>query len=171
MTPLAIAIELLKVLSITSDIRLFFEFQITNLLHVFSEFTLILRAKNWNRQRKFEISNSLIFFSFGTTSDALPRKGAVQEIQHHVAKGLQIISARQFDTNLAVYGGISRCTRWSSAIAIRNMLASASIDISFGEAKIDHIYLVNLLACAYQEILRFDIPVYDVLRVNVFKSL
>ena len=67
---------------------------------------------------------------------------------------------------MCIHGGIPRCARQIFTISVRNVLTCFWVPKSFGEPKVDNINVMLLFADADQKVVRFDVSVQKVTRVD-----
>ena len=67
---------------------------------------------------------------------------------------------------MCVDGGIAGRASQILAIAIGNMLTRLRVSKALGQAKVDHVHIVLLLANADQEVVWLDVSVQEVARVH-----
>lgn len=72
---------------------------------------------------------------------------------------------------MSVDTGVAGCTRQILSVTVRNVLSSLGFTESLGETKVDDVNEMLLLAYTNQEVIRLDISVQEVARVNELKSL
>ena len=72
---------------------------------------------------------------------------------------------------MSVDTGIAGSTGEILAIAIRNMLTCLWFSESFGQAKVNDVNEMLLLADAYEEVVRLDVTMQEVARMDELKSL
>ena len=69
---------------------------------------------------------------------------------------------------MCVYAGISRSPREILVFSVGDMLMSSSVPIFLGQAKVYYIHKVAFFAQSHEKIVWLNIPVYEVLWMNVF---
>ena len=65
-------------------------------MHEFSEFFWLVLAQLVDRGLFLLLLNGGVLLSLGSAWQALPREGALQEVEQHVANRLQVVSPRLF---------------------------------------------------------------------------
>mgnify|MGYP000886491393 CR=1 FL=1 len=71
-------------------------------LHVLFELVRLVQTQLVNRNLLLLALDIVIFFVLAASGQALPRQRAAQEVQQHVADGLEVVSARLFVANVRV---------------------------------------------------------------------
>ncbi len=64
--------------------------------------------------------------------EALPGQRALEEVDQHVADGLQVVAATLLDAQMVVDGRITRRARQRTAISVGNVLKILRMAIAFG---------------------------------------
>lgn len=59
---------------------------------------------------------------------------------------MYLLQAWLTDSKMCVYGGISCCARQVLVLPVRDMLVCAGITVLFGQAKVNDVHQVTLLA-------------------------
>jgi hypothetical protein len=88
----------------------------------------------------------------------------------NITKRLEIISTRLLDTQMGVDGGIPSGTSQVLVLPVRDMQVSLGVSVLFGETEINHVDLIASFPNAHEEIIRLDVSVNKVSRVDVFDS-
>jgi hypothetical protein len=98
----------------------------------------------------------------------LPGKRATTEVEHHIAQGLHVITARLFDAKVCVDTSVPGGTSQVFVLTVRNVEVSLWVTVLLGQSKIDDVDLVTTLSDAHKEVIRLDIAVDEGLGVDVF---
>ena len=93
------------------------------------------------------------------------------KVDENESKTLKVISATLLNSEMCVHSGISSRSCQVLTIAVWNMLSRLWISKSLGETKVNDVNKVLLLLNSYQEVIRLDISMKKVARMNEFKSL
>ena len=72
---------------------------------------------------------------------------------------------------MCIYTRITSSARQRLIVLVRDVLSSFGVSISFGQAEVDHVDNILFLAVAYQEVVRFHVPVDEVVIMEEFESL
>ena len=78
------------------------EIQSFAVLHIRSEFLGAILAQFGDTSSYLALSNSDEHLLYGGARDLVPGQVACQEIDHHVAKGLHVISARELVSQVSI---------------------------------------------------------------------
>mmetsp|Transcript_68073 Transcript_68073/g.134292 ORF Transcript_68073/g.134292 Transcript_68073/m.134292 type:complete len:292 (+) Transcript_68073:383-1258(+) len=101
----------------------------------------------------------------------LPGQLTTIEIHKHISNGLQVIPAALFDTKVSVNGGVAGSACETLVLTVGNMLLGPCVTVLLCQTKVDDVDNVRLLAGANKEVVRLDVPVNEVLRVEVLDSV
>ncbi len=71
---------------------------------------------------------------------------------------------------MCVDGGVACCASQVLVLPVRDVLVRAGITVLFGQAEVNDVHQVTLLAKPHQEVVRLDIPVDEILGVNVLNA-
>lgn len=71
---------------------------------------------------------------------------------------------------MCVYRGVARCARQILVLPVRDVLVCAGITVLFGQAKVNDVDQVSLLAQPHQEVVRLDISMDEILGVDVLDA-
>jgi hypothetical protein len=103
----------------------------------------------------------------GRSLGVIPRKRAAKEVDENVGKRFQVVTARLFNTQVAVERG-----EWSGAredMMVRSkwdMNVSPRVSVPLGKAEIDDEGLIAIRTCTNQKVGRLDVTVNEVGRVD-----
>ena len=92
-------------------------------LHEFLELAGLVHAEFVNGDFLLLTLDVIIFLILRASRKSLPGEGAAEEVQKHVANGLQIITTRLFVTNVSVDGGVTGSTSQVFAFAEGNVFS------------------------------------------------
>lgn len=162
--------------------------------------TWIAFAEDFDGSRHFLFADALVFLSLGGGFEALPGQRAQVEIHEDVAQGLQVIPSGLFckqsgdsqsemqqggvcsvttitpcsrlltDTQMCVYGGVAGRAGQVLVLTVGDVLVCAGVAVFFGQAKVDYVHQVALLAEPHQKVVRLHISVDEVLGVDVLDA-
>jgi len=93
------------------------------------------------------------------------------EVDKDETETFKVISTALLNTKMSVNSGISSCTCQIFAVSVWNVLASLWIPESLCKTKVYHIDKMLLLLNSNQKVVRLDITVKEMARVDKFKSL
>lgn len=71
---------------------------------------------------------------------------------------------------MSVDGGVARRASQVLVLSVRDVLVCAGIAVLFGQAKVNDVHQVTLLAKPHQEVVRLDIPMDEILGVDVLNT-
>ena len=71
---------------------------------------------------------------------------------------------------MCVERGVSRRAREVLVLPVRNVDVRPLVDVALGQAEVDDVDQVALLAQAHEEVVRLDVPVNQVARVGVLDA-
>lgn len=75
---------------------------------------------------------------------------------------------RLTDTDVSIDAGITGRSRQVLILAVRDVQLGSRIAIPFGETKVNYVHQISPLSQTHQEVVRFDVPVDEVARVDEF---
>ena len=127
-------------------------------------------AKNLGGSSHLLFHDTVVLLLLGGSLQALPGERSTAEVEHDIAEGLHVVTARLFDTQMGIYTGITGGTSQILVLTVRNVEVSLGVTVFLGEAKIDHIDLVSTLSNTHQEVIRLDIAVDERFGVDIFDT-
>ena len=74
------------------------------------------------------------------------------------------------DTKMCVDGGVACRASQVLVLSVRDVLVRAGITVFLGQAKVNDVHQVALLAEPHEEVVRLDIPMDEVLGVDVLNA-
>jgi len=102
--------------------------------------------------------NVVVFLVLGSTRQTLPWKRSTQEVEQNVSNSLQVVSSRLLITNVCVERSVTGRTSQILTLTEGNVFVLAVL-VALSQTEINDI---NVVLCAfgsaYQEVVRFDIP-------------
>lgn len=118
----------------------------------------------------FLFADAFVLLSFGLSLEALPRQRAAIKVHEHIAERLEIVAAALLDAHVRVDRGVASRAREILVLAVGNVLMGARIAEFLGQPKVDYVDEVAFFGQAHEEVVRFDVAMNEVLRVNVFDA-
>mmetsp|Transcript_18583 Transcript_18583/g.58777 ORF Transcript_18583/g.58777 Transcript_18583/m.58777 type:complete len:215 (-) Transcript_18583:401-1045(-) len=128
-------------------------------------------AEHLHRGGHLLLGDHVVLLLFGGRLEALPGQAASEEVHEHIAKGLEVVTARLLDAQVSVDGRITRCACEVLVLAVGDVLVRLWVAVLLGEAKVDHVDLVGLAPEANEEVVRLDVAVDEALVVDVLHAL
>lgn len=151
-------------------VRLVVESQGPAVVEVNSKLVGMTSAKDFRRGRHLLLHDSVVLLLLGRRFETLPGQGTSQKVHEHVAQGLEVVSSRLFDTEMGVDRGISSGTGQVLVLSIGDVQVGLGVPVLFRQTEIDHVDLVAPLADTHQKVIRLDISMDKVSRMDVFDS-
>lgn len=74
------------------------------------------------------------------------------------------------DAQVGVDGGVAGSAGQVLVFPVGDVLVRAGVPVLLGQAEVDDVHQVALLPQAHEEVVRFDVPVYEVLGVDVLDA-
>ena len=102
--------------------------------------------------------------------EALPWKRTAEEIHEDVSKGLEIVAASLLNTQMSIDGGVTSGAGQVLVLPVGNVKVGLRVSIFLGETEIDYIHLVAALPDSHQEVIRLDVTVNKVPRMDVLDA-
>ena len=90
----------------------------------------------------------------------------LQKVHENVSQRFHVVSPRLLDPQVGVDGGISCRTRQVLVLPVWNVLVRAVVPELLGQAKVNGVDEVPLLAQAHEEVVWLDVAVDEVLTVD-----
>ena len=101
----------------------------------------------------------------------MPRQLTFDEVKEDVTKGLKIISSSLFYPQMCVHRRVTSCACQVFSIAVRDMLSCFGVPEPLGKTKINYVNIVLFLPNANQKVVRLDVSVEKVPRVDELDAL
>lgn len=74
------------------------------------------------------------------------------------------------NTKMCVNRGVARCASQVLVLPVRDVLVCAGITVLLGQSKVNDVHQVALLPKPHQEVVRLDIPMDEILGVDVLNA-
>lgn len=116
------------------------------------------------------LHDSIVLLLLGGGLKSLPRQRATEEVHEHISQRLEVISSRLLNAEMCVDGSVTSSASQVLVLSVRDVQMSFGVSILLGQTKINDIDLVASFADAHEEVVRLDISVDKVSRVNVLDS-
>lgn len=127
-------------------------------------------AKHLGWRSHLLLHNTVILLLLRSSLQALPRQRTTAEIEHDIAEGFHVVSARLLYAEMGVDGGISRGTSEVFVLTVRDMKVRLGVPVLLRKAEVDDIDLIAALTDAHQEVVRFNVTVNETLRMYVLNA-
>lgn len=151
-------------------VRLVVESQRSSVVEVYGKLVGVSSAEDFGRGGHLLLHDTVVLLLLGSGLESLPRQGASQEVHENVTERFEVISSRLFDSEMGVDRGISSGTGQVLVLSVRDMQVGLRVPVLFRQTEIDYVDLVASLADAHQKVVRLDISVDEVSRVDVLDS-
>lgn len=102
--------------------------------------------------------------------EALPGQRAAVEVHHHVAEGLHVVPAALLDAEVGVDRGVPGRPGQVLVLPVHDVDAGPEVAVLFRQSEVNHEEFVAVPPDAHQEVVRLDVPVDEVLHVEVFEA-
>ena len=139
-----------------------FELEVPAVLKILVELLRKTPGERLNRRCHLLVFDSIVLVIFVFALKALPWQTAFQEVYQNEAYGLEVVSTTLFYAQVGVHGSVTRSSSQRLVVFVRNMLAGFGVSETFGETKVNDIYVVLLLANSNEEVVRLDVSVQEV---------
>ena len=103
----------------------------------------------------------LILLLFGLRWQALPWQTSADEVHEHHTDLLQVIPARLLNAHVGVQAGVPRRSGQLLIVFVADVAARARVLVALGQAEVDDVDDVLLLADADQEVVRLYVAVQE----------
>ena len=116
------------------------------------------------------LHDAVVFLLLGGGLETLPRERTAEEVHEDVGERLEIITTSLLNTQMGVDGGVTSGTCEVLVLSVGNVKMGLRVSVLLGETKVDDIDLVAALPNTHQEVIRLDVTVDEVARVDVLDS-
>lgn len=116
------------------------------------------------------LHDAVVLLLLSGSLEALPGQRAAAEVEHHVTKGLHIVTTRLLDTQVGIDTGVTSGTGQVLVLTVRNVEVSLGVTVLLGQTKVNNVDLVSTLADAHEEVVGLDIAVDEGLGVDVLDA-
>jgi len=113
------------------------------------------------------LRDPLVLLLLRCSPQALPWQGALDEVHEDIAETLHVVPSALLDAKVGVDRGVPSCPREVLVFSVWYVLVCPCVPIFFGKPEVDDIHKVSLFAQTHEEVVRLDIPVDEVLAVDV----
>jgi hypothetical protein len=137
-------------------------------VEVYRKLIGVTSAQDLGGSRHLLLHDSVILLLLGGSLQSLPRQRTSKEVHEYVAEGFEVVSSRLLNTEMCVDRGVTSGTGQVLVLSVRNVQVSLGVPVLLRQSEIDHVDLVASLADTHQKVVRLDVPVDKVSRVNVF---
>lgn len=127
-------------------------------------------AEDIGRCRHLLFHYPIVLLLLGSGLESLPRKSTTQEVHKYVCEGLEVITTSLLNTQMSVDGSVASGTSQVLVFPVRDVQVGLRVTEFLRETEVDYIYLIAALADAHQEIVGFDVTVYEVTGVDVLDT-
>jgi hypothetical protein len=127
-------------------------------------------AEEIGRGSHLLLHDSVVLLLLGGGLETLPWESTAKEVHENVGQRFQIVTSGLFNTQVRVDGGVTSSTSQVLVLTIRDVQVSLGVTVLLGETEIDNVDLVATLANTHQEIVRLNVTVDKVARVDVLDT-
>jgi hypothetical protein len=106
----------------------------------------------------------------GSGLETLPGKGTTAEVEHDIAQGLHVVTARLLNAEMGVDTGITGSASQVLVLTVGDVEVSLGVTVLLGQTKVNDVHLVSTLADAHEEVVGLDVSVDERLGVDVFDA-
>jgi len=124
-------------------------------------------AEHDNRGGQLLLRDPLVLLPLVGRLQALPGQGTQVEVHENIPQRFQVIATRLFNAQMCVNGGIAGGAREVLVFPIRNVLQRARVPELLGQAEVNDVHQVALLAETHEKVVRLNVAVDEVPRVDV----
>ena len=116
------------------------------------------------------LHDPIVLLFLGSGLETLPGERTTEEIHENVSERFEIVAASLLNTKVSVDGGVTGSAGEVLVLPVGNVKMGLRVSVLLGKAEIDHIDLVATFPDPHQEIVRLDVTVNEVARVDVFDT-
>eukprot|EP00445_Apocalathium_hangoei_P061646 CAMPEP_0204094030 /NCGR_PEP_ID=MMETSP0360-20130528/190721_1 /ASSEMBLY_ACC=CAM_ASM_000342 /TAXON_ID=268821 /ORGANISM="Scrippsiella Hangoei, Strain SHTV-5" /LENGTH=312 /DNA_ID=CAMNT_0051043337 /DNA_START=633 /DNA_END=1567 /DNA_ORIENTATION=- len=147
------------------------EAQAAAVVQVRDELRREVLAQGLDGCRHLLLHDLLVLLRLRVRLEPLPGQAAAVEVHQHVPDSLQVVTPTLLDTQVCVHTRVARRTSQALALPVGDVLLRLRVTVLLGQAKVDYVDLVGLLAQADQKVVRLDIAVDEVLGMHVLHAV
>lgn len=151
-------------------VRLVIETQGAGVVEVNGKFIGQSSAENLGRGCHLLLHDTVVLLLLGGRLQTLPRQRAATEVEHDIAQGFHVITARLLDTQVGVDTGVTSSSGKVLVLTVGDVEVSLGVTVFLGETKVNDIDLVSTLANAHQEVVGLDITVDERFGMDVLDA-
>jgi len=146
------------------------EAKLSAVVHVLLELFGVTLAQLIHSDFQLLLLDVIVLFVLASPRKALPGETPSQEIEEHMADGLQVISSRLFIANVGVDAGISCRACEVLALSERNVL-SLRVLVAFGQAEVnDEDRVLVVVRASNEEVVWLDVSMDDPFFMHLLDS-
>ena len=148
----------------------FLEPQPAAVVQVHGELGRVSFAEDLDGRRHLLLADLLILLLLGRCFESLPRQSSTVEVHQDVAKRLHVVSSGLLDAQVRVDAGVTGRARQVLVFPVGNVLTSPVVSKLLGQTVVDKEELVAVTSDAHQEVVWLDVPMDEVLVVDILDS-
>ena len=146
-----------------------FKVQTSSVVHILCKLFRQLALHFFDQREFLFLFDLFVLFFLRFSRQALPRQLAFDEVQHHIAETLEVVSPRLLVAEVRVQRSVARCAGEVLAFFPRDVLACLRISESLRQSEVDHVHECRLLV-ADHEVVGFDVSMQEVARLAVLDA-
>mmetsp|Transcript_91013 Transcript_91013/g.257707 ORF Transcript_91013/g.257707 Transcript_91013/m.257707 type:complete len:328 (-) Transcript_91013:336-1319(-) len=148
-------------------VRPVLEAQRAAIVQVGGEDCRVALAEGLHGRRALALHDLVVLLLLGVGLKTLPWKLPTIEVHQHIPYGFQVVPTTLLNAKVRVDGGVAGSACQALVFPVRYVLLRFWVPVLLCQPKVDHIYDVRLLLMADEEVVRFDVPVNEVLGVKI----
>jgi hypothetical protein len=127
-------------------------------------------AEDFGRRSHLLLHDAVVLLLLSSSLETLPGQRATAKVEHDIAKGLHVITARLLNTEMGVDTGVACSTRQVLVLTVWNVEVSLRVTVLLGQTKINDVDLVATFANAHEEVVGLDVSVDEGFGVDVLDA-
>ena len=116
------------------------------------------------------LHDPVVLLLLGCGLETLPGERAAEEVHEDVSERFEVIAARLLNTQVSVDGGVASSTGQVLVLSVGDVKVGLRVPVLLGETKVDDVDLVAALADSHQEVVRLNVPMDEVARMDILDA-
>ena len=116
------------------------------------------------------LHDTIVHLLLRSSLETLPGKGTSKEMYQDVSKRFEIIATSLLDTQVRVDGDVTGSSSGVLVLLVRDVNIGPGVKELLGETEINDVDLMVTPSDAHEEVVRFNIAVNEMSRVNIFDT-
>jgi hypothetical protein len=113
------------------------------------------------------LHDTVVFLLLGRSPQTLPWELTTKEVEKDISQRLKIITSCLLNTKMGIDTSVTSGTSEVLVLSIGDVEMRLRVTVFLREAEIDDVYLITALSNTHQEVVRFDVTMDKVARVDI----
>ena len=127
-------------------------------------------AEKIGRRGHLLLHDPVVLLFLGGGLETLPRERSTEEVHEDVSERFKIITASLLDTQVSVDGSVAGSASQVLVLSVGDVKVGLRVPVFLGETEVDDIDLVATLSDSHQKVVRLDVAVDEVTRMDVLDA-